>query len=45
MLAVVGSKPPGQSGNADQVFAQFLDEARQSGQSLAVSVKHFALQK
>ena len=50
LFAVVSSKPlealkPAQLGSADQVFAQLIAEALQTGQSLNVSAKYFKLEK
>jgi hypothetical protein len=50
LIAIAGAKPlealkPAQLGSAEQVFAQLLAEALQSGQSLNVSAKYFKLEK
>jgi serine/threonine protein kinase len=50
LIAIADAKPlealkPAQLGSAEQVFAQLLTEALQSGQSLNVSAKYFKLEK
>jgi serine/threonine protein kinase len=50
LIAIADAKPlealkPAQLGSAEQVFAQLLAEALQSGQSLNVSAKYFKLEK